>query len=67
MDTCYFFTYLNVELQQLGKAKLFATCKSFLTVTFSERMPKDLESLVCNAAAEAKLYSGLKWLLLRRE
>ena len=49
--------YLS-ELQQLGKAKLFAACESFLAViTFSDRMPKDLESLVCNAAAEAKFYS----------
>ena len=48
--------YLS-ELQQLGKAKLFTACKSFLVVTFSQQIPKDLESLACSATVKAKLYA----------
>ena len=57
-----FFNYLNFN--SLAKLNCLLHANHFLAVTFSDRMNKDLESLVCNAAAEAKFYSVQKIIFL---
>ena len=43
---------------------LTVMCFESLQFMFNDRMPKDMESLVYNAAAEAKLYLVLKIIFL---
>ena len=49
--------YLS-ELQQLGIAKLFAAWESFLAVTFSDRMPKDLESTILTCVSSMIIHDS---------